>query len=245
MTILRRAQPWLGTLVEIGVPWHGQNMDWVNQAVADAFAVVGQVHRAMSRFESTSDVSRFHQAEMGQPVRVNRHTRDVLDLALQLHQQTDGLFDVAMGSGRWDLSADGDWIKCDAQVRIDLGGVAKGYAVDAAMGVLAGKGVTAAWVNAGGDVRVMGTRLPIDLRDEAQGGVRRWAEIEGGAVATSYFGPDARSSLHGVHHHAQHVTVAAPQCAVADAMTKVVAQVGVERAAAWLHFFEAQAWIHA
>lgn len=244
MTTLRRAQLWLGTLVEIGVPLSGQNMDGVNQAVADAFAVVGQVHRLMSKFDPSSDVSRCHQAEVGHAVRVNGHTRDVLDLALQLHRQTGGLFDVAMGSGRWDLNAEGDWIKLDALVQIDLGGIAKGYAVDAAMAALVARGVKAAWVNAGGDVRVMGVRVPIDLRDEAHGGVRRWAEMEEGAVATSYFGPHARSALHGPHH-AQHVTVAAPRCAVADALTKVVAQVGLERATPCLQFLEAQAWIHA
>lgn len=244
MTVLRRAQPWLGTLVEIGVPLSGQNPDWVTQAIADAFGVVGQVHRVMSRFEPTSDVSRFHQAEVGQALRINRHTQEVLGLALQLNQQTGGLFDVALGSGRWDLNADGHWIKLDARVSVDLGGIAKGYAVDAAIGVLASKQVHAAWINAGGDVRVMGTRVPIDLRDEKRGGVVRWAEVEDGAVATSYFGPDARSTLHGVGQ-AQHVTVAAPRCAVADALTKVVAQVGLERASPWLQFFEAQAWIHA
>jgi thiamine biosynthesis lipoprotein len=244
MTTLRRAQPWLGTLVEIGVPLGALNPEWANQAVADAFAVVAQVHRVMSRFDPDSDVSRFHRAEVGQAVRINRHTREVLDLALQLHQQTGGLFDVALGSGRWDLNANGHWLKLDAQAQVDLGGIAKGYAVDAAMGVLVSRELTAAWVNAGGDVRVMGTRVPVDLRDESQGGVRRWAEIEDGAVATSYFGPDARSVLHGAIH-ARHVTVAAPQCAVADALTKVVARVGLEAAAPWLQFFEAQAWIHA
>lgn len=244
MTTWRRAQPWLGTLVEIGVSMSGQNMDWVNQAVADAFAVVGQVHRLMSKFDPSSDVSRCYQAEVGLAVRVNHHTRKVLDLALQLHHQTGGLFDVAMGSGRWDLNAEGEWIKLDDSVQIDLGGIAKGYAVDAAMGVLAARGVQFAWVNAGGDVRVMGVRMPIDLRDETQGGVRRWAEMEDGAVATSYFGTDARSALYGLRH-APHVTVAAPLCAVADALTKVVAQVGLERATPWLQRFEAQAWIHA
>ena len=244
MTSLRRAQPWLGTLVEIGVPTTGQNMDWVNQAVADAFAVVGQVHRVMSRFDPASDVSRFHQVEVGQAIRINRHTRDVLDLALQLHHQTGGLFDVALGSGRWDLNTDGDWVKLDAAVQMDLGGIAKGHAVDAAIAVLTARGLNAAWVNAGGDVRVMGTRVPIDLRDEAQGGVRRWAEMEDGAVATSYFGDGAKSTLHGACL-ATHVTVAAPRCAVADALTKVVAQVGLDRAAPWLQFFGAQAWIHA
>lgn len=244
MTTLRRAQPWLGTLVEIGVPLGALSMACANQAVADAFAVVGQVHRVMSRFDPDSDVSRFHLAEVGQAVRINRHTREVLDLALLLHHQTGGLFDVALGSGLWDLNADGDWLKLDAQVQVDLGGIAKGYAVDAAMGVLLSRELNAAWVNAGGDVRVMGSRVPIDLRDEVQGGVQRWAEIEDGAVATSYFGPGARSDLHG-SRCARHVTVAAPRCAVADALTKVVAQVGLETSAPCLQFFEAQAWIHA
>lgn len=244
MTVLRRAQPWLGTLVEVGVPLGAMAMGVVNQAVTDAFGVVGQVHRLMSRFEPDSDVSHFHQAEVGQPIRIHPHTRHVLLLAEQLHQQTQGLFDIAQGSGAWALNADGHWTKLGPGVQIDLGGIAKGYAVDVAMGALAAREVRTAWVNAGGDMRVMGTSVPIDLRDEARGGVRRWAQVEDTAVATSFFGPDARSILHG-QAQAWHVTVAAPCCAVADALTKVVAQIGLEGAASCLGFFEAQAWVHA
>lgn len=244
MTVLRRAQPWLGTLVEIGVPLGGMDEGLVNQAVADAFGVVGQVHRLMSRFDPDSDVSRFHRAAVGQPIRINQHTRQVLLLAQQLHQQTQGLFDIAQGSGAWTLDADGHWAKLGADVQIDLGGIAKGYAVDVAIGALAAREVRTAWVNAGGDMRVMGTAVPVDLRDEAQGGVQRWAQVEDAAVATSYFGPDARSALHG-QAQALHVTVAAPSCAVADALTKVVAQMGLDAAHPCLRFFEAQAWVHA
>lgn len=244
MTVLRRAQPWLGTLVEIGVPLGALDVALANQAIADAFGVIGQVQRLMSRFEPDSDVSRFQRAEVGQPIRINQHTREVLGLADQLYQQTGGLFDIAMGTGPWALDADGQWRKLVPGVQVDLGGIAKGYAVDVAIGVLAARDVKTAWVNAGGDLRVMGTQVPVDLRNETQGGVQRWAQVEDAAVATSYFGPDAKSALHGALL-VSHVTVAAPSCAVADALTKVIAQVGLEKAEPWLSFFEARAWVHA
>ncbi|MGE5451895.1 MAG: FAD:protein FMN transferase [Acidobacteriota bacterium] len=248
MTVLRRAQPWLGTLVEIGVPLDASSdpdaSSLVSQAVADAFAVIAQVQRRLSRFDPDSDVSRFHLAEVGQPVSVNAHTREVLRLAAQLHHQTGGLFDIALGSGQWCLDADGLWHKLTPDVRVDLGGIAKGYAVDMAMEALCARSVSSAWVNAGGDLRVMGCNIPVDLRDEVQGGVRRWAQIADTALATSYFGADARSALHGTAQ-ARHVTVAAPRCAVADALTKVVCQLGLDQAEPVLRFFQAQAWIHA
>lgn len=244
MTVLRRAQPLLGTLVEIGVPLGALDMGVAHQAIADTFAVVAQVQRAMSRFDPDSDVSRFHRAAVGQPLAINRHTREVLGLAAQLHAQTGGLFDVALGTGRWDLDADGHWVKLDEGVSIDLGGIAKGYAVDAAIGALADRLVPVAWVNAGGDLRVRGMALPVDLRDEAAGGVRRWGDVKDAALATSYFGPDARSVLHG-SGKSLHVTVAAPACAQADALTKVVALAGLEKSTPWLDFFQAQAWVHA
>lgn len=243
MTVWRRAQPWLGTLVEIGVPSDTLNEALVNQAIQDAFAVVAQVHRSMSRFDPHSDVCRFHQASVGEAVRINGHTARVLALAEELHELTHGLFDVALGTGRWRLDQS-HWTKLDEGTRVDLGGIAKGYAVDAAITALQDRQIPVAWVNAGGDLRVIGTSVPVDLRDEASGGVRRWAEIQDAAMATSYFGPDAASRLHG-DSHAAHVTVAASRCAVADALTKVVAQVGIEKAEPLLGFFNARAWVHA
>lgn len=243
-TVLRRAQPWLGTVVEIGVPLGCLGVEAVSQAIADAFGLVAQVHRLMSRFDPDSDVSRFHRAAVGEPLRINQHTRQVLAAARQLAQHTGGLFDVAMGTGTWSLDERGSWVKHDAQVQVDLGGIAKGYAVDVAIEALAARDIGAAWVNAGGDLRVMGTSVPVDLRNETQGGVQRWAEIEDAAVATSYFGAGARAALHGPVQ-ASHVTVVAPQCMWADALTKVIAQVGLEKAEPWLPSFEARAWVHA
>jgi thiamine biosynthesis lipoprotein len=48
--------------------------------------------------------------------------------------------------------------------RIDLGGIAKGYAVDMAVEVLKAYGVTTGMVNAGGDLRVFGKPQPVHVR---------------------------------------------------------------------------------
>jgi thiamine biosynthesis lipoprotein len=53
---------------------------------------------------------------------------------------------------------DGRLVKDDAAVRIDLGGIAKGYAVAQAIDVLKAKGISSALIDAGGDVYALGQR---------------------------------------------------------------------------------------
>ena len=130
-------------------------------------------------------------------------------------------------------------------MRLDLGGIAKGHAVDEAVGTLLAQGCVAGWVNAGGDLRVFGAaELPIRLRDEADGGVRPFATLHDGAFATSHYGGGSRSRLAcGGRTARVHASVAAPLCLWADALTKVVALSGDtshpllarHRALAWLH----------
>jgi thiamine biosynthesis lipoprotein len=78
--------------------------------------------------------------------------------------------------------------------------------------------------------------VPIDLRDEDGGGVRRFARLGDGAFATS------RSA--GADGRTRHVSVAAPLCLWADALTKVVAVDG-NVAGPLLERFGARAWRHA
>jgi thiamine biosynthesis lipoprotein len=124
-------------------------------------------------------------------------------------------------------------------VTLDLGGIGKGFAVDAAIQALRAQGAESGWVNAGGDLRVFGPlSLPIDLRDEEQGGVRRFATLGDGAFATSRLaphGPAARGACHA--------SVAAPTCLWADALTKVVIASG-DSAHPLVGRLGAQAWLH-
>jgi thiamine biosynthesis lipoprotein len=240
---LRRARPLLGTLVEVGVP------EGCGDAIERAFGVIEKVQQLMSVHDAKSDVSRLHDAPADAEVLIHPWTGEVLALAAQLGMQTGGLFDVARGSGQWSYRGTNGQacaVRHAPSCRLDLGGIAKGWAVDKAIDAVLASGVSAVWINAGGDLRCQGVTVPVVLRDELAGGTRPWLQLSDGAVATSWFAPGGRVSLHG-RQGASHVSVAAPLCAVADALTKVVAQVGHdddELIAPLLTAHGAQMWIH-
>jgi len=240
---LRRARPLLGTLVDIGVPLG------YGAALLAGFEAMAQVQACMSVYEPDSDVSRSHAAQVGAPVPITAMTAQVLTLCADVAQRSEGLFDVSLGSGRWQLEAVSGadhLIRLDEGTCLNLGGIAKGWAVDHAVSVMQACGVPALWVNAGGDLRAHGVTVPVWLRDESSGGARLWAQVDDGAMATSDFSSQARASVSGICR-AAHISVAAPLCAVADALTKVVAQCGSLAhpvLADLLRHYEAQAWIH-
>lgn len=210
MNPTRRARPLLGTLVEIGA-WCADD----GSALEAAFAAIADVQARLSRFEAGSDVSRFHALPAGAAIALSDDGVAVLRAAAELQQASGGLFDITQGSGpdAWRLLGR-RLHKLDGGVRLDLGGIAKGHAVDRAVAALRDCGIDSGWVNAGGDLRAFGeAELPVRLRDEAAGGVREFARLSDGALATSLLA-------------GRHVSVAAPSCLWADALTKVVALSG-------------------
>jgi thiamine biosynthesis lipoprotein len=267
-----RAQPWLGTMVEIaigpgaapGVPM-AASAPALAPAFAAAFASIALVQRLMSFHEAGSDVSRFNRAQAGDDIEVDLHTWKVLQLSGELANASGGCFDVACapclvewsylpapaapapafvpGQRIYELGA-GARVRKLAAGWIDLGGIAKGYAVDLAIAALQQHGVDSACVNAGGDLRVVGgapwqvaVRAP---HAPASAGAR--IELHDAALATSanYFSAarrvrDAAVSALVDGRNAQalagarSVTVRAASCAVADALTKVVMATGDAR----------------
>jgi len=244
----RRARPWLGTLVEMRV--EGLDSARAIRAIEAAFAEVAAVHRCMSFHESGSDLSRLHRARVGETVRVDARTRAVLDCALSIAQASNGCFDPSIGGWQvergvlprpdspFEPDSRATWrdieLLGDSQVRlsrslwIDLGGIAKGYAVDRAIEVLRDAGAEQICVNAGGDLRVAGPRAErVHVRD-AFGRVTGVVDAADGAIAssTSALRGAASQHWHGGEHRAVNgantVTVAAPRCMIADALTKVV-----------------------
>ncbi|HJV62991.1 MAG TPA: FAD:protein FMN transferase, partial [Albitalea sp.] len=188
--MLRRARPLLGTLVEIGVPAQAGD-----EAVQAAFAAIKDVQSQLSRFEAQSDLGRFHALPAGGCMTVRAHTAAVLATAQRLRDASDGLFDISLRSAPEGWRIDGtQLLKHDAAVRLDLGGIGKGHAVDHAVDVLVARGCSAGWVNAGGDLRAFGdAELPITLRDERGGGARPFGTLRDGAFATSHFDRGSRS----------------------------------------------------
>lgn len=250
---LRRAQPWLGTLV--GIEAAGLPAAPLARAVECAFAAVARVHRAMSFHDPDSELSRLNRHAHGGPVQVSGHLRRVLRAAVRMSTITGGLFDVtvaptlirwgylpgttgaAAAQGSWrDIGVHGDGtVTFTRPLRIDLGGIAKGYAVDLAIAALRRAGVPSASVNAGGDLRFYGGQpRQIGVRDPA-GGLRLLAPMVHGAIATTCVadtrrrrGADWRSPLVDPRSarafaRADSISVLARTCVAADALTKPVA----------------------
>lgn len=246
---LRRAQPLLGTLVEIGVhDPHGDRQGSVDAA----FAAVRDTQAALSRFDALSDVARFARLRRGERMAVRPITREVLAAAADLRAASAGTFDITLGSAPDGWSLVGTELhKLRGETEIDLGGIGKGHAVDLAVQALIAQGCASGWVNAGGDLRAFGDlEAPVHLRVELTGGVRPFALLRDGAFATSHFGPGSRSRLVAgaspTDRHA-HASVAAPLCLWADALTKVVALSGDAAQPAMVRLlarYDALAWLH-
>lgn len=251
----RRAQPLLGTLVEVGVPSSDMHADrWADVA----FEAIAGVQASLSRFEPASEVARFNALAAGEEIEVGAHAQAVLSAARRLQRESAGLFDVSLGSAPDGWRLEGSRLrKLSPAARLSLDGIAKGHAVDCAVRALRQAGCESGWVNAGGDLRSFGSaRVSVQLRDEAGGGVRAFASLLDGAFATSHYDARSRSRLAGPATdpaspastpHAQaavHVSVAAPLCLWADALTKLVALSG-DAMHPLLAGFGAQAWLHA
>jgi len=261
---IRRARPLLGTFVEIAVD--GQTFDAAEAAVEAAFAAIATVHRLMSFHEADSDVSRLNRGAALGGVRVHDWTYQVLEAARDLHRRSGGMFDISVapalqrlgllpgGHDRIQLLAENRVRFADPSVKIDLGGIAKGFAVDRAVEALLGQGIAEGLVNAGGDLRVFGPRShAVDIRDPRQPdrALCRVA-LHDAALASSAGRFDPACSRHaldsGVIDPATAMpvrsiigaTVCAPSCVIADALTKVVMNAG-EGAAAILEHYGANA----
>jgi thiamine biosynthesis lipoprotein len=273
--VTERAQPWLGTLVSIRV--EGLSVSWAHRAIDKAFQEVATVHRLMSFHEMSSDVSRLNQDGARQPVSVHAYTLEVLKLALEIAARSDGVFDVSVGAElvKWGLlprpaggpdAAAGTWrdieVRRDGRVTflrplwIDLGGIAKGYAVDRAVECLRTWGASQAVVNAGGDLRAHGPRKErVGLKVEPWDDSVPVVEVRDGSVASSSGHRNRRwlrGRLRGPHVHGvqrcpaptdRFVCVVAESCVVADALTKVVMAEG-PRSAHVLRRFGASAYLH-
>jgi thiamine biosynthesis lipoprotein len=128
--------------------------------------------------------------------------------------------------------------KNNPETRLDLGGIAKGYAVDCAVEALQARGIQQGWVNAGGDLRVWGGwDFPIHIRHRADASkATPLLALKDGAFATSVLPLSDGGSIH--------VSVAAPRCLWADALTKVVAYAPPALSQQLLARYDARPFIH-
>jgi thiamine biosynthesis lipoprotein len=159
------------------------------------------VDESMSTYKSTSEVSLVNANAAAGAMPITQELFDLLVTAKQYSEITDGAFDITYASvgylydfrkhvrpdeqqiGRALPAVDYHHLLLDAKnrtvrfsqkgVRIDLGGIAKGYSVDRGIDVLKSRGFTRAYVSAGGDSRIIGDRFGkpwmVGIRDPRKG----------------------------------------------------------------------------
>ena len=241
-------------MVEIVVPDRPRSA----AALERAFAAIAKVHAVMSAHDRSSDLGILHSTPLATPTRVDPWTWRVLSAAQRLHRITEGAFDpiaagrLAVAAGRlpdWPgrpPASAASWsdveilprfrVSLRHPMRFDLGGIAKGFAVDRSVAALRAAGLPWSLVNAGGDVRAFGSRAwPIHVRHPAAPGALVpigflhnqalatsapyfSAELRSGRPTSALFDPATGNSV----VDAVSVSVFAPTCLTADALTKAV-----------------------
>lgn len=186
---LEKSFPAMGTVHTITL------FDAEGPAASDARAYMMALNRAWTCFQPDSLVSRIAWEAGKAPVAVDGDTFEVLCLAKSFARLTEGAFDVTVGplADLWRRAMAQKRLPADEAIwqalelvngqdmvldegtrtvslrrpgqRIDLGGIAKGYAMDGLRQRLRARGVRRALLDLGGTVATMGCRLPVGVRD--------------------------------------------------------------------------------
>lgn len=231
-------------------------------AVGRAFDTVGGIDRLMHPRGPDSDLQRIASAPTGLAISIHPDTALLLRLALRLSVSTAGIFDPALPhlpgrlhdielrsqpSGHTAAPA---LVVCRRSIALDFGGFAKGYAVDRAIETLMEHGCCSGLVNAGGDLRVFGTRSE-RLRLRRPRGRWQSVELNDAAVAVSDLDSPHRPAEHQGYYRGSHpcgtphsptrryAAVIAARAVVADALTKCVLLCSAPVARRLLREFEA------
>lgn len=204
--MIKRLRPLLGTFVEIVIADPGCLPEsQIQQAMNAAFSGIEKIQQQLSFHHSDSDLTRLNCAN-GKRVTFNSPGIYCLKLARAL-MRINTAFNCTLGKAMVDHQAlpapattssavedIGTWDDIDIhqhQVRlrrplwITLDGIAKGFAIDQGIKILRRSGIAAAWINAGGDIRVYGSVImPVSIRDH-QGRDHPMGGLQNAAIATS------------------------------------------------------------
>jgi FAD:protein FMN transferase len=248
-----RLRPAMGTWLALEA-WTNTEERAVGAITAGYFAIQ-EVERWLHPSRKGSDIAGINAAPPGQRVPVAAMTWELLQLARSMWELSDGIFDPCLPSqpGRLcDLTLSGEagpspWASCRLPVALDLGGIAKGYAIDRGIEALRAAGCASGLINAGGDLRVYGRSQTVLLREPDGNYVPLTLEDQALAV-TDLEADTARRPLEhrGYHHRGgellaarRYAAVVAASAAIADGLTKCALLASPQDSARTLRAFRA------
>ncbi len=189
----------MGTRITVEL-W-ADDQEKAERAIDAVLEEMRHVDDSMSTYKPTSEVSQVNAKAADGPMRISKELFDLLTTAKEYSVLTEGAFDITYASVGYMydfrkhvhpdeaqidkalpavnyrhvlLDAKKQTVQFSQKgVRIDLGGIAKGYSVDRGIDVLKAAGFTRAYVSAGGDSRIIGDRFGkpwmVGIRDPRRG----------------------------------------------------------------------------
>jgi FAD:protein FMN transferase len=246
-----------------------------DEAIEAVMAEMRRIDDLMSHYKPESQLSQINQRANSEPVQVDKELFDLIKLSTYYSQITDGAFDITYASVGYLYDYRKHIHPTEAQIqealpavnwrnmlldeahhtvrfehpgmRIDLGGIGKGYAVDRGAAILKARGIEHAVVSAGGDSRLIGDHMgrpwviAIQHPDNPQKVVTR-IPVSDTAVSTSgdyerYFDENGVRYHHIIDPRTGHsaskvrsATILAPTATQTDGMSKTAFVLGAERA---------------
>jgi thiamine biosynthesis lipoprotein len=247
-----------------------------NLAIDAVLDEMRHIDETMSTYKPTSEVSQVNARAADGPMHISKELFDLLTTARQYSEITDGAFDITYASVGYLYDFRKHVRPDDAEiaralpainyrhvildpanqtvlfsqkgVRIDLGGIAKGYAVDRGIDALKRLGYTRAYVGAGGDSRIIGDRFGtpwmVGIRDpmKGEGNVIARIPLVDAAISTSgdyerFFEEKGVRYHHIIDPHTGHsaskvrsATVIGPYATRTDGLSKTAFVLGPEKA---------------
>jgi FAD:protein FMN transferase len=249
-----------------------------NRAARAAFQRIANLDRIMTDYRPTSELMQLCSKAGGDPVAVSEDLFTVLARSQEVARRSDGAFDITVGPlvrlwriarrtqklpdpeklakakelvgyGKVRLDADKRTVQLSkAGMQLDLGGIGKGYAADAALAVLKKQGISRGLVAAGGDIAVSGPppdadgwKVGIQPLEDPDADPERYLLLRDAAVSTSgdaeqFVEIDGKRYSHILDPKTglglvgrMSVTVVARNGLTSDPLTKVVAVLGPEK----------------
>jgi thiamine biosynthesis lipoprotein len=242
---VQRLRPGMGTWVAVEAA--AETHQGALAGVEAAYLAIQHIERRLHPRREGSELQRIRSAPLYTPVPIAGVTWQLLRLAQSVYALSDGVFDPCLPGhpGRLcdlmlsDPGSESPWALCRVPLALDLGGIAKGYAIDHAIEALRAAGCAAGAVNAGGDLRVYGRSdtvllrhgdgscVPLTLSDEAL--AVSDLDADAGRRPAEHQGYYRRSG--GTRNGRRYAAVVAARAAIADALTKCVLLAGEQCAA--------------
>jgi thiamine biosynthesis lipoprotein len=238
----------LGTFIAIEAA--ADTLQVSDLGVMAAFGAVAQAERLMHPARNGSDLAAMRDCGLGVPVGVHAWTWATLELCKRLNHLSHGVFDPCLPGSRGRLHdlelRKPHRVIQHARLQLDLGGIAKGFAVDRAIDELRRAGCRSGLVNAGGDLAAFGDRehhvwcghrgrtAVIELRNAALAASDTDNESRPTEHRGYYNGADRRTMVSG------YAAVTAPNAAIADGLTKCLLAGDISSNTALLEAFDAR-----